>query len=80
MVAVFCSISILGAFEHFDILCRVARWHIFKPKIPIWVNFGAIGNEDVGIFYCHHIGPFGVFCGNFGIFYGYLVYFSRFGM
>jgi hypothetical protein len=19
---------------------RVARWHIFKPKIPIWVNFG----------------------------------------
>jgi hypothetical protein len=18
---------------------RVARWHIFKPKIPIWVNF-----------------------------------------
>jgi hypothetical protein len=20
--------------------CSVARWHIFKPKIPIWVNFG----------------------------------------
>jgi hypothetical protein len=19
---------------------RVARWFIFKPKIPIWVNFG----------------------------------------
>jgi hypothetical protein len=19
---------------------RVARWYIFKPKIPIWVNFG----------------------------------------
>jgi hypothetical protein len=19
---------------------RVARWQIFKPKIPIWVNFG----------------------------------------
>jgi hypothetical protein len=21
------------------LLSRVARWHIFKPKIPIWVNF-----------------------------------------
>jgi hypothetical protein len=20
--------------------CRVARWFLFKPKIPIWVNFG----------------------------------------
>jgi hypothetical protein len=19
---------------------RVARWFLFKPKIPIWVNFG----------------------------------------
>jgi hypothetical protein len=19
---------------------RVARWYIFKPKVPIWVNFG----------------------------------------
>jgi hypothetical protein len=19
---------------------RVARWFIFKPKIPIWINFG----------------------------------------
>jgi hypothetical protein len=24
---------------------RVARWHIFKPKIPIWVNFGVSRNE-----------------------------------
>jgi hypothetical protein len=24
----------------FTIPIRVARWHIFKPKIPIWVNFG----------------------------------------
>jgi hypothetical protein len=23
-----------------NILCRVARWYIFKPKIRIWVNFG----------------------------------------
>jgi hypothetical protein len=28
-----CSIS-KPAFES-----RVARWYIFKPKIPIWVNF-----------------------------------------
>jgi hypothetical protein len=20
--------------------CRVARWFVFKTKIPIWVNFG----------------------------------------
>jgi hypothetical protein len=23
---------------------RVARWFIFKPKIPIWVNFGVRSN------------------------------------
>jgi hypothetical protein len=22
------------------VICRVARWFVFKPKIPIWVNFG----------------------------------------
>jgi hypothetical protein len=20
--------------------CRVARWFVFKPKIPLWVNLG----------------------------------------
>jgi hypothetical protein len=29
---------------------RVARWFVFKPEIPIWVNFGM---ENVGIFYDH---------------------------
>jgi hypothetical protein len=24
---------------------RVARWFVFKPKIPIWVNFGGPYNE-----------------------------------
>jgi hypothetical protein len=24
---------------------RVARWYIFKPKIPIWVNFGVCCNK-----------------------------------
>jgi hypothetical protein len=40
---------------------RVARWFIFKPKIPIWVNFG---------------GPYidGKILWPFGIFYGHLGY------
>jgi hypothetical protein len=43
---------------------RVARWHIFKPKIPLWVNFGGpwVGK-------CWYI------LWPFGIFYGYLGYF-----
>jgi hypothetical protein len=42
---------------------RVARWHIFKPKFPIWVNFGGpwVGK-------CWYI------LWPFGIFYGYLGY------
>jgi hypothetical protein len=39
---------------------RVARWFVFKPKIPIWVNFWGPSNEkclyilwSVGIFYGH---------------------------
>jgi hypothetical protein len=23
-----------------ELRSRVARWHIFEPKVPIWVNFG----------------------------------------
>jgi hypothetical protein len=23
---------------------RVARWFVFKPKIPIWVDFGGLAN------------------------------------
>jgi hypothetical protein len=43
---------------------RVATWFVFRPKIPIWVNFGGpwIGK-------CWDI-----LC-SFGIFYGHLVYF-----
>jgi hypothetical protein len=51
---------------------RVARWYIFKPKIPIWVNFEM---RDVGKYYVRlvnftaisHI--LGTFCGHFGIFF-----------
>jgi hypothetical protein len=34
---------------------RVARWFIFKPKFPIWVNFGEAlcRLENVDIFYGH---------------------------
>jgi hypothetical protein len=60
----------------------VARWHILKPKILVWVNLGMSCNGDVGIFYSQFVffaakwyilWPFGIFCGN-------MVYFSRFGM
>jgi hypothetical protein len=31
---------------------RVARWYIFKPKIPLWVNYEGPWNwKKVGIFY-----------------------------
>jgi hypothetical protein len=30
---------------------RVARWFIYRPKIPIWVNFGGFRLENVGIFW-----------------------------
>jgi hypothetical protein len=39
---------------------RVARWFVFKPKIPIWVDFGGscYGKSwyillPFGLFYCH---------------------------
>jgi hypothetical protein len=44
-------------------LARVVRWYIFKPKIPIWVNFGGPWNEK------------GWYIHSFGIHYGHLVYF-----
>jgi hypothetical protein len=50
---------------------RVARWFIFKPKIPIWVNFGGpyIGK-------CLYIlWPFGIFYGHLGYFYDHSVHF-----
>jgi hypothetical protein len=59
---------------------RVARWYIFKPKIPIWVNFGGSCNGRC----LHIIWPFGIpilwpfgipILWPFGIFYGHLVYF-----
>jgi hypothetical protein len=45
---------------------RVARWYIFKPKIPLWVNFKGLVKGDVGMFRDH-----------FGALYGQLVYFCH---
>jgi hypothetical protein len=42
---------------------RVARWFVFKPKIPIWVHLGGPQNRK-----CWAI------LWSFGIFYGHLVY------
>jgi hypothetical protein len=36
-----------------SINCRVARGYIFKPKIPIWVNFYGLAMEEAGIFNGH---------------------------
>jgi hypothetical protein len=61
--------------------CRVARWFVFEPKIPIWVNFGGscYGKSwyvllPFGLFTAigNILWPFGIFCCN-------LVYFSSFG-
>jgi hypothetical protein len=55
---------------------RVARWFIFKPKIPIWVNFGG---PWIGIFYI--LWQFGIFyghLGHFGFIWGILCSFGTF--
>jgi hypothetical protein len=64
--------------EHLDLhfQTRVARWHIFKPKIPIWINFRGFCN--VWYIKC----PYGLFYGNWVYFVdirdilGHLVYFN----
>jgi hypothetical protein len=44
---------------------RLARWYIFKPKIPMWVNFGGPYNKK-----CWYIlWSIGIFCRPFGIFW-----------
>jgi hypothetical protein len=37
------------------LICRVARWFDFRPKIFIWVHFGGLAMEDVGVFYGHSV-------------------------
>jgi hypothetical protein len=55
---------------------RVARWFIFKPKIPIRVHFGGPLNGKCFIFYVHleyfmaiwyNLWQSGIVCGHFPI-------------
>jgi hypothetical protein len=62
---------------------RVARWHIFEPKIPNWVNFGGSAMEDVGIYLMaiwSVLRLFGIFCGHLVCFMVIWFSFSRFGI
>jgi hypothetical protein len=56
------------------------RWHIFKPKIPIWINLGGLCNRRcwyiIRPFGPIFVQPFGLFLWPFGIFYGYLIHFT----
>jgi hypothetical protein len=61
---------------------RVARWFVFKPKIPIWVHFGRYCNGKS----LHILEPFGLFYGLWkyftaiGYILGSLGIFPRFGV
>jgi hypothetical protein len=65
-----------------DISSRVARWFLFKPKIPITVDFGGYSNGRCWYILC----PFGQFPAilhtlwPFGIFPKFWYIFTRFGM
>jgi hypothetical protein len=55
---------------------RVARWYVFKPKIPIGINFGESCNGTSWYILC----PFGIpIVELFGLFYGHLVFLWSFG-
>jgi hypothetical protein len=41
----------------------VAKWYLFTPKIPIWINFGGPG-DGKGLYILWPL----------GIYYGHLVY------
>jgi hypothetical protein len=66
----------------FSLQTRVARLYTFKPKIPIWVNFGG---SWYGKFYGHlvFLRPFGIFMDIWcilwkaGIFFGFLVFCTK---
>jgi hypothetical protein len=55
-----------------------ARCYIFKPKTPIWVNFGGSKNENVAMIYGHLVYFTAIWSilRPFGLFYGHLVYFT----
>jgi hypothetical protein len=60
-----------------NVLGGAARWHIFKPKVPIWVNFGGSCNGR----YWYILWPFGQhILQPFGIFVPIWYIFSRIGI
>jgi hypothetical protein len=43
---------------------RVARWYLFKPKIPIWLNFGGASELKMLVYFMviwNILQPFGTF-------------------
>jgi hypothetical protein len=48
---------------------RVARWFVFKPKIPIWVNFRGLSNVKRFVYFM----TIWNILRSFGIMYGHLV-------
>jgi hypothetical protein len=50
---------------------RVARWFVFKPKIPIWLNFGGSCYGKILVYFMN----IWSILRSLEIFYGHLVYF-----
>jgi hypothetical protein len=68
---------VAGFFKSFAVSSRVARWHIFKPKIPFWLISEDLAMEDVRIFYgrlVYFTAIWSILL-SFGLFYCHLVYF-----
>jgi hypothetical protein len=61
---------ILAIFQQLN--CRVAIWHIFKPKIQISENFGRCFMAIWSILW-----PFGIFCHYWYIFYYFGMLYQR---
>jgi hypothetical protein len=57
---------------------KVARWFTFKPKIPIWVNFGGLENVDIFYGLWEYFMAIWNIIRTFGILYGHLGYFLPF--
>jgi hypothetical protein len=62
--------SHMSAIAH-DVGCWVARWFVFKPKIPIWVNFG--GSCDGRCRYTYFMVIWSILWSSC-IYYGFLIY------
>jgi hypothetical protein len=67
----------IAIIRQWKVYIRVARWQIFKPKIPIWVNFKWSCNERWWFIYGHLVYFTAIWYISWplGIFSGYLVIF-----